>query len=118
MVSPQRSRKPNIPKIGATTKAHQAWEILETTYQGTNKVKISKLQTLRKKLETLEMKDIESIDQLMTQAMNVVNQLYTHGETVTDKKVVEKALISLPTTFDMVVTVMEESKDLAQSSIE
>ena len=50
--------------------------------------------------------------------MNVVNQLPTHGEVVTNQNIVEKVLIILPPKFDMVVTTIEESKNLAQFSIE
>ena len=42
------------------------------------------------------MKDTETIDQFMSQAMDVVNQLRAYGEDVTDRKVVEKILRSLP----------------------
>lgn len=53
------------------------------------------------------MKNIQSIDQFMMQMMNVVNQLCTHGETITDKKVLEKVIISLQPKFDMEVTIIE-----------
>ena len=48
-------------KLAITTK--QAWDILETSYQGTSKVKIAKLQALRREFENLQMKDSDSIDQ-------------------------------------------------------
>ena len=50
--------------------------------------------------------------------MNVVNQFCTHCEAIIDQKVVEKVLRILPQMFDMVVTTIEETKKLAQSSIE
>jgi hypothetical protein len=48
--------------------------------------KTTKLQTLRRSFKNLKMKDSESIDQFMTQMMNVVNQLRTHGEDIIDPK--------------------------------
>lgn len=61
------------PKIegGKTTK--EAWDILDTTYQGTTKVKNAKLQILRRDFETLFMKETDSMDQHMTQMKHVVN---------------------------------------------
>ena len=53
-------------KISATTNAYQAWEILATTYQGVEKVKNAKLQILRKRFESLQMKDTETVDQFMS----------------------------------------------------
>lgn len=36
------------------------------------------------------MKDAKIVDQVLNQSMEVVNKLRTHGEDVTDQKVVEK----------------------------
>ena len=42
-----------VARIKLATTAKQAWDIPETTYQGTSKVKISKLQALRGEFENL-----------------------------------------------------------------
>ena len=42
--------------------AKEAWEILETTYEGTKKVKDTKLQMLTTKFEELKIGDDESFD--------------------------------------------------------
>lgn len=39
----------------------QAWKILEVAYEGTSKVKTSRLQILRSKFESLRMMEEESI---------------------------------------------------------
>jgi hypothetical protein len=39
-----------FPKVAATDHAKHAWDTLEIAYQGTDKVKNAKLQTLRKSL--------------------------------------------------------------------
>ena len=49
-------------KISHITVAKEAWEILETTDEGTNKVKDTKLQILTTKFEELKMGDDESFD--------------------------------------------------------
>jgi len=54
----------------------------------------------------------------MTQVMEVVNQIRTHGENIIDQKMVEKILKSLPSSCYMLVTTIEEIKHLAQFSIE
>ena len=60
----------------------------------------------------------ETVDQYMTRVMSVVNQLTTNGEELDDKMVVEKVLRSLLGIFEMVVTVILESKDLTKCSME
>ena len=107
-----------FPKVSAAKKSKIAWDILETTYQGTSKVKIAKLQTLRRDFENLYMKDSDSVDQFLNQVMNVVNQIRSYGDDLIDQKVVEKILRSLPRKFDVIVVAIEESKDLTILSID
>jgi hypothetical protein len=106
-----------FPKITRASSAKQAWDILELAYQGNDKVKTVKLQTLRREFETLKMKEEENIDQFMTRVMGVVNQLRIHGEKIEDQKIVEKVLRSLPKKFEMVVISIEESKDLSKLTV-
>ena len=61
-------------KITGFVTSKQAWQILKSAYQGNNRVKIVKLQTLRTHFETLKMTESENIDQFMTSVMGIVNQ--------------------------------------------
>ena len=58
-----------LPRIAASTNAKQAWDALETAYQGLTKVKTSKLQILRKDFESLCMKDSEDVDTFYTELL-------------------------------------------------
>ena len=107
-----------FPRIASITKSKDAWDILETVYQGLSKVKVTKLQTLREKFENMQMNDTHNVDQFHNHLITYVNQMRTHGEKISDQKVVEKALRSLPSQFDVVVVAIEESKDLTQLSID
>ena len=51
-----------LPSVVAKINAKQAWDTLETTYQGLDKVRTSKLQILRRYFEYLSMKDSETVD--------------------------------------------------------
>ena len=44
----------------------------------------------------------------------MVTQIRSHGETLEDKRIVEKRLRSLPSRFDVIVTTIEETKDLTK----
>jgi hypothetical protein len=103
-------------KITGVGTSKQSWDILKSAYQGNDRVKIVKLQTLRKQFETLRMTESESVDQFMTRVMGIVNQIRLTGEAITDQRIVEKVLKSLPKKFEMVVTTILESKDLSSSS--
>jgi hypothetical protein len=107
-----------VGRIKPATTAKQAWDILETAYQGTSKVKIAKLQALRREFENLQMKDSDSIDQFTYRVTELVNQIRQNGDELVDQKVVEKVLRSLPRKFDAIVVVIEESKDLTKYSMD
>jgi hypothetical protein len=103
-------------KITGAGTSKQAWDILKSSYQGNDRVKTIKLQTLRMQFETLRMTESENVDQFMTRVMGIVNQIRLTGETITDQRIVEKILRSLPKKFEMVVTTILESKDLSSFS--
>ena len=69
---------------------------METTYQGLDKVKTSRLQILRRDFEYSSMKDIESVDLFYTRVIGLINKLKSHGENIEDKRVVEKELEVFP----------------------
>ncbi|XP_016752673.1 uncharacterized protein [Gossypium hirsutum] len=87
-------------------------------YQGTSKVVTVKLQTLHRDFETLQMKSGESVQDYLTRAAVVVNQMKYYGEQVTDQTTIEKVLWTLTPKFDHVVAAIKESKDLATYSFD
>jgi len=64
-----------FPNVTRAINAKGAWDILKVTYQGNDKVKTVRLQTLITQFETLKMIDSKSVDQFMTKVMGAVNQL-------------------------------------------
>lgn len=107
-----------FPKVAAATRSKQAWDSLQTAYQGTSKVIMAKLQILKRDFKNLQMKDSDSIDSFFTHAMSTVNQVRSYGDTIEDQKIVEKILRSLPAKFDAVVIAIQEAKDLSQLSVD
>jgi gag-polypeptide of LTR copia-type len=87
-------------------------------FKGTNRAKQVRLQTLRGELESMKMKESESVSDYITRVQTVVNQLIRNGEALTDARVVEKILRSLTGNFENVVCVIEESKDLAKLTVD
>lgn len=77
-----------------------------------------KLQTLRTHFETLKMTESKNVDTFMTRVMVIVNQIRLTGEAILDQRIVEKVLRSLPKKFEMVVTVILESNDLSNFSVD
>ena len=99
-------------RISHITVAKEAWEILETTYEGTKKVKDTKLQMQTTRFEELKMSEDESFDSFYSKLNEVVVSKFNLGEKTEDSKIVRKILRSLLESFRVKVTAIEESKDL------
>ena len=85
---------------------------METTYEGTKKVKEIKLQMLTTRFEELKMSEDESFDSFYSKLNEVIVSKFNLGEKTEDSKIVRKILQSLPESFRAKVTAIEESKDL------
>ena len=102
-------------KIARAITSKEAWDILGKVFKGADRVEQVRLQTLRGELESMKMKETESLSDYITRVQSMVNQLNRNGEMLTETRVVEKILRSLTNNFENVVCVIEESKDLGHS---
>ena len=105
-------------QISHITIAKEAWQILETTYEGTKKVKDTKLQMLTTQFEELRISEDESFDSFYSKLNEVVISKFNLGEKTKDSKVVRKILHSLPESFRAKVTAIEESKELDEIKVQ
>ena len=76
--------------------AKEVWRILEITHEGTNQVKDSKVRILVNDYEMFKMKPNESIVEMFTRFMDVVNGLEGLGNMVSEEDKVSKILRCLP----------------------
>ena len=73
--------------------AKEVWTILETTYEGTKKVRDIKLQMLTTQFEEVKMNDDESFDSFYRRVNKIVIAKLNLGEKIEDAKVVKKVKI-------------------------
>ncbi|KAK2456950.1 putative mitochondrial protein [Trifolium repens] len=102
---------------GAKT-AKEAWEKLRTSYKGADQVKKVRLQTLRGEFEALRMKEGELISDYFSRVLTVTNNIKRNGEKYDDVRIMEKILRSVDPKFEHIVTVIEETKDLEDMTME
>ena len=105
-------------RISYVTIAKEVWQILKTTYEGTKKVKDTKLQMLTTCFEELKMSEDESFYSFYGKLNEVVIRKFNLGEKTEDSKIVRKILRSLLESFRAKVTAIEESKDLDEIKIQ
>ena len=91
---------------------------METTYEGTKKVKDTKLQMLSTRFEELKMSEDESFDSFYGKLNELVIGKLKLGEKTADSKIVRKILRSLSESFRAKVTAIEESKDLDEIKVQ
>ena len=75
-------------RISHITVAKEAWQILETTYEGTKEVKDTKLQMLTTRFEELRMSEDDSFVSFYSKLNEVVIGKFNLGEKTEDSKVV------------------------------
>ncbi|KAK2388640.1 putative mitochondrial protein [Trifolium repens] len=98
--------------------AKEAWEVLQKCYEGTTKVKQSKIQHLTSRFEALKMKDDENIQDFHLKLLDIGNSFEALGEKMSDEKLARKLLRSLPKRFDMKVTAIEEAHDISSMKMD
>jgi hypothetical protein len=95
-----------------------AWQILETTYDGTKLVKSIKLQMLISKFEEIKMLEEETFGEFYTKISDLRNSMVSLGKLISNVKLIRKILRSLPERLWIKVTIIKESKDLEEMKIE
>lgn len=101
------------PRIHGVKRAKQAWDILKEGFQGNDKVTSIKLQSLWRDFDNLTKKEGDGMQAYLTRVAEIVNQIRSLGDTIDERKVVQKVLRNLPSKYDYVVAAIEESKDLS-----
>ncbi|KAG6506237.1 hypothetical protein ZIOFF_031559 [Zingiber officinale] len=102
------------PRIFGMKSAQEAWDVLKKEFKGANKVISIKLQNYSRNFDNLSMKENESVKDFSSRVAEIVNQIKGCGDTISEKKVVERILRSLPQKFEHIVVVIEETKDKSQ----
>ena len=101
-----------FPRISNEETSKAAWDVLDEEYRGTTEVRAVKLQSLRRDFEYTRMKEGESLEDYLTRLTDIVNQMKAYGETLSDKRVVQKILISLSEKFDSIVSVIDMTQNI------
>jgi hypothetical protein len=75
-------------KISNCESAKEAWQILETTYEGTELVKSAKLQMLTSRFEEMKMLEEETFGEFYSKISDLRNSMVSLGKSISDVKLI------------------------------
>ncbi|PKU63218.1 hypothetical protein MA16_Dca011190 [Dendrobium catenatum] len=100
-------------KISMLNSAKEIWDKLNITYEGTNEVRNAHINRLVHEYELFHMSPSESISDMYTRFMKIINMLHSLGRIYKNQDLVYKILRCLHKEWDAKVTVISEAKDLS-----
>lgn len=104
--------------ISSCESAKEAWKILETAHEGTQAVRLSKLELITGRFEKLKMKEEESIADFNGRVCDLANELFILGERIPEQRLIRNVLRSLPKRFEMKAAAISEARDLTTMKLE
>ncbi|KAK2364610.1 cysteine-rich RECEPTOR kinase [Trifolium repens] len=97
--------------------AKEMWDTLVTHLEGTNEVKISKINTLTQEFELFHMQDGETIADMQQRFVKITNKLHGLGKPITNQDATNKILRCLNRSWQPKVTAIKEANDLTTLSL-
>ncbi|GAA0160024.1 hypothetical protein LIER_16671 [Lithospermum erythrorhizon] len=95
--------------ISKCSVAKEAWKILQTTYEGTSKVRMTRLQQLTTKWEAAKREEDKTITAYSTKINDMANEAFALGEPMSNENQVRKVLRSPPKRFENKVTGIQKA---------
>ncbi|KAK2430292.1 gag-protease polyprotein [Trifolium repens] len=97
--------------------AKEMWDTLVTHFEGTNDVKISKINTLTQEFELFHMLDGESIEDMQQRFIKITNKLHGLGKPISNQDATNKILRCLSRNWQPKVTAIKEANDLTSLNL-
>ncbi|VFQ67178.1 unnamed protein product [Cuscuta campestris] len=104
--------------ISNCTEAKKAWEILETTHEGDERVKTAKIQILMTKYESLRIDDKERIADFHGRVRELANEAENLKRPFTEDSLVLKVLRALPESYAMDAKAIRQAHDIKNMTLD
>ncbi|PWA68225.1 zinc finger, CCHC-type [Artemisia annua] len=90
----------------------QVWDGLKTRYLGVDRVRTARLATLKRELESLRMKEGETVDEFATKLSGLASKARGLGYELEEVDMVKRLLDSMPKSFLQIVASIEQCFEL------
>ena len=100
-------------RIMACQSAKAIWDFLKAEYQGDERIKGMKVLNLIREFERQQMKESETIKEYSDKLIGIANKVRVLGTELTDSRLVQKILVTLPEWFEATIASLENTKNLS-----
>ncbi|XP_023766421.1 uncharacterized protein LOC111914942 [Lactuca sativa] len=101
-----------VVQMGSYTDPKQVWDGLKTRYLGVDRLRTARLATLKRELESLRMKEGETVDDFVMKLSNLASKVRSFGYELEEVELVKRLLDSMPKSFLQVVALIEQCFEL------
>lgn len=104
-------------RIMSLKSAKEIWDFLKSEYKGNERIRGMQVLNLVRDFEMQKMKETETITVYVERLLNIANQVSLLGSSITDSRIVEKILVTVPERFEATITTLENTKDLSKITL-
>ncbi|GKA21700.1 hypothetical protein Tco_0701689 [Tanacetum coccineum] len=101
-----------VLQMASYTDPKQVWDGLKTRYLGVDRVRTARLATLKRELESLRMKEGETVDEFATKLSGLASKARGLGYELEEVDMVKRLLDSMPKSFLQIVASIEQCFEL------
>ncbi|GJW91354.1 putative zinc finger, CCHC-type containing protein [Tanacetum coccineum] len=101
-----------VLQMASYTDPKQVWDGLKTRFLGVDRVRTSRLATLRKELENMRMKEGEAVDDFVAKLNGIASKVRSLGYELEEVDLVKRLPNSMPKPFFQIVASIEQCFDL------
>ena len=102
-------------RIMSLKSAKEIWDYLKSEYVGDERIRGMQVLNLIRDFELQKMKETESIKEYSDRLLNIANRVKLLGSTLSDSRIVEKILVTMPKRFEATITTLDNTKDCQRS---
>ncbi|XP_042415307.1 uncharacterized protein LOC122004492 [Zingiber officinale] len=104
-------------RIMSLQTAKEIWDYLKSKYEGDERIRGMQVLNLIRDFEMQKMKKTETIKEYVDRLLAIANRVRLLGSSLTDSRIVEKILVTLPERFEATITTFENTKDLTRITL-
>ncbi|KAG6509172.1 hypothetical protein ZIOFF_034563 [Zingiber officinale] len=104
-------------RIMSLQTAKEIWDYLKSEYEGDERIRGMQVLNLICDFEMQKMKKTETIKEYADRLLGIANRVRLLGSSLTDSRIVEKILVTLPERFEATITTFENTKDLTRITL-